>query len=123
MPTVLSAEEAISSEAGIAAKEADSSPAVEKSGRPAGSMPVFYKAASLHLLHYIPKKRSEEIYTIEDVIPLYHTEFSVYVGGHHVLGMQLVPEGRPISWEQSDGYVRFEIQKIEGHQMVEIRLV
>ena len=77
----------------------------------------------LHLLHYIPEKRSEEIYTIEDVIPLYHTEFSVYVGGHHVLGMQLVPEGRPISWEQSDGYVRFEIQKIEGHQMVEIRLV
>lgn len=76
----------------------------------------------LHLLHYIPEKRSEEIYTIEDVIPLYHTEFRVHLGGRHVKEMRLVPENKSIVYEETGGYVEFEIEKIEGHQMVEIRL-
>ena len=76
----------------------------------------------LHLLHYIPEKRSEEIYTIEDVIPLYHTEFRVNLGGRHMKEMRLVPENKPSAYEEKDGYVEFEVEKIEGHQMVEIRL-
>ena len=76
----------------------------------------------LHLLHYIPEKRSEEIYTLEDVIPLYHTEFRVHLGGRHVKEMRLVPENKSIVYEETGGYVEFEIEKIEGHQMVEIRL-
>ena len=36
--------------------------------------------------------------------------------------MRLVPENKPIAYEEKDGYVEFEVEKIEGHQMVEIRL-
>ena len=36
--------------------------------------------------------------------------------------MRLVPENKSFVFEETGGYVEFEIEKIEGHQMVEIRL-
>ena len=47
----------------------------------------------MHLLHYIPLKNAEEIYTIEDVIPLCGLEVSVATVGKKATSVRLVPEG------------------------------
>ena len=73
----------------------------------------------LHVLHYIPTKNCEEMYTIEDVIPLYRVHFSVKPE-RPVKSLQLVPEGIPIAFEERDGRIEFEVPKIEGHAMVEL---
>ncbi len=73
----------------------------------------------LHALHYIPVKNCDELYTIEDVIPLYHTEFSV-MAEKPVKSVRCVPEGKEVPFEEKDGRIIFQIEKIEGHVMVEL---
>lgn len=74
----------------------------------------------LHVLHYIPEKRSEEIYTIEDVIPLYHTEFRVFLDKRHIKEVRLVPENIKIPYKEENDFIDFIIEKVKGHQMIEI---
>jgi hypothetical protein len=75
----------------------------------------------LHLLHYITEKRSEDIFTIEDIIPLYDTEFQLYTESRVVLGLEMLPEEIQIPFRQEKGYIGFHVKKIEGHQMIRIR--
>ncbi|MBU5591882.1 beta-galactosidase trimerization domain-containing protein [Clostridium sp. MSJ-4] len=74
----------------------------------------------LHILHYITEKRSEDIYTIEDVIPLYNVDFKVYVGERHIKSVKIVPELESIDFEKTNNYIAFKLDKIEGHKMVSI---
>ncbi|WP_032120502.1 alpha-amylase family protein [Clostridium amazonitimonense] len=74
----------------------------------------------LHILHYITEKRSEDIYTIEDVIPLYNVDFKVYVGERHIKSVKIVPELESIDFEKTNNYITFKLDKIEGHKMVSI---
>lgn len=76
----------------------------------------------LHVLHYIPEKRSEEIYTIEDVIPLYHTEFCIYLGNRKLDQIKLVPEESSVAYKEEEEYVIFTLEKLNGHQMIELKL-
>lgn len=73
----------------------------------------------LHALHYIPMKNCDELYTIDDVIPVYHTEFSIKTD-RPIQAVRLVPEGKEIAFEQKDGRVVFQIEKVEGHAMAEL---
>lgn len=75
----------------------------------------------LHILFYIPEKRSEKIYTVEDLIPLYHLELRVFSEGRHVKRIRLVPEGDEIPFREEEGNAVFCIEKLSGHQMVEIK--
>ncbi|PPK48318.1 beta-galactosidase trimerization domain-containing protein [Clostridium algidicarnis] len=79
-----------------------------------------YNRDILHVLHYITEKRSEDIYTIEDVIPLYNLEFKLYVGEKQVKAVKMVPELKPIDFTNTDGYIIFNVDKIEGHNMFSI---
>ncbi len=72
----------------------------------------------LHTLHYITEKRSEDIYTIEDIIPLFNVEFRVFVGERTVKSVQQVPTMTSIAFEQNGGYLSFTVDKMEGHTMV-----
>lgn len=74
----------------------------------------------LHVLHYITEKRSEDIYTIEDVIPLYRIQFDMYTGGKTVKKVSIVPDTE-VSFVQEGDYIRFTVDKIEGHCMVSIQ--
>ena len=74
----------------------------------------------LHFLHYITEKRSAEIFTITDVIPLYDTKCSVYVGDKGVKSIKLVPENIEIDFEIVNNYAQFTMEKISGHAMVQI---
>ncbi len=73
----------------------------------------------VHLLHYIPERRSQEIDILEDVIPLYDLEVSVRVS-QPVKAVTCVPELVALPFERKDGRLSFVLPRLHGHQMVEI---
>ncbi len=75
----------------------------------------------LHLLHYIPQRRSKKIDTIEDIIPLYNIEVSVRVP-KKVTNVKLVPEGKKLEYNFTGERVEFIVPEITGHQMIAIQL-
>lgn len=75
----------------------------------------------LHLLHYITEKRSEDIYTVEDVIPLYMITMKIYVGDKKVQSVSLVPENLALSFKQEGQYITFTLQEVKGHNMISIQ--
>lgn len=72
----------------------------------------------VHLLHYIPERRSQEIDIIEDVIPLYHIGLTVRVP-HTMETVRCVPQNEDIDFIIEDGCV-CTVPKLEGHQMIEL---
>jgi hypothetical protein len=70
----------------------------------------------VHLLHYIPERRSQEIDIIEDVIPLYHVKISIKLPAIKVV--LCVPEEELLPYEQKDGRVEFVLPQLVGHQMI-----
>ena len=75
----------------------------------------------LHILHYITEKRSEDIFTVEDVIPLYGVEFKIYTGNKNPAAVTLVPEEAAIPFVRDGQYISFLLNKIEGHCMISIQ--
>ena len=78
------------------------------------------KRQILHLLHYIPERRSQNIDIIEDVIPLYQIELIVQTG-RKVKKVECVPQGRRLEFVQKDGQVVFELDELRGHQMISLQ--
>ena len=73
----------------------------------------------LHVLHYIAQRKGPTIDIIEDKIPLYNSEFSLALN-KDIKGIKLVPNNTELKWKLEDGRVKFAVEKIEGHQMIEI---
>jgi hypothetical protein len=71
----------------------------------------------VHLLHYIPERRSSDIDVIEDVIPLYNIKLSVRIP-QPVKQVVCVPENILLAFELKEDRVEFTVPKIEGHQMI-----
>ena len=74
----------------------------------------------LHLLHYIPERRSQEIDIVEDVIQIYNVPISVRTS-RPVRHVACVPEGEALPYTERDGRVEFEVPTVAGHQMVELQ--
>lgn len=74
----------------------------------------------LHILHYVTEKRSEDIYTVEDIIPLYQIEFKLYRGEKNVSGIKDAVSGEGIPFVSEEGFVRFTVPCVKGHEMVVI---
>ena len=74
----------------------------------------------IHLLHYIPERRSQEIDIIEDVIPLYNIKISIKLP--EIKAVMRVPEQEPLPYEQKDGRVEFVLPQLVGHQMIALEL-
>ncbi len=74
----------------------------------------------LHLLHYVPERRSQDIDIIEDVIPLHNLEVSVRLP-KPVTSVSCVPQQQSLEFVESEGRVRFVVPVVAGHQMVELR--
>ncbi len=75
----------------------------------------------LHILHYITEKRSEDIFTVEDAIPLYGVEFKIYTGNKNPAAVTLVPEEAAVPFVRDGQYISFRLGKIEGHSMISIQ--
>ncbi|WP_099352547.1 alpha-amylase family protein [Fredinandcohnia onubensis] len=74
----------------------------------------------IHLLHYIPERRSEKLDIVEDVIPLYQIDLSVHLP-KKITGIRCVPENISLNFTEKDGRINFSVPKIEGHQMIELQ--
>lgn len=74
----------------------------------------------IHLLHYIPERRSQEIDIIEDVIPLYNVKISIKLPT--IKAVMGVPEQEPLPYEQKDGRAEFVLPQLIGHQMIVLEL-
>ncbi|MBV8377449.1 MAG: beta-galactosidase trimerization domain-containing protein, partial [Verrucomicrobia bacterium] len=73
----------------------------------------------LHLLHFIPERRSEQLDVIEDVIPLFKVKVWVKAPAP-VREVTLVPEQAPLAFRREESYVGFEVDRINGHSMVSL---
>jgi hypothetical protein len=74
----------------------------------------------IHLLHYIPERRSQEIDIIEDVIPLYNVKISIKLP--KIKDVMRVPEQESLPYEEKDGRVEFIVPQLVGHQMIALEL-
>jgi hypothetical protein len=73
----------------------------------------------LHLLHYIPERRCQRIDVTEDVIPLYNLEVKMNLE-KSPKSVTLVPQNEEVKFNIVDGILEFTVNKVDGHQMVEI---
>lgn len=74
----------------------------------------------LHLLHYIPEKRSDKLFTIENVIPVYQIPVELHLP-KEIYRASVALEGPEIPVERlPGGGVRFTVPKVEGHAMIEL---
>jgi len=71
----------------------------------------------VHLLHYIPERRCQDIDVIEDVIPIHDVGCSLRVG-RDVKSVVCVPQEEALEFTMKDSRVEFTVPKVEGHQMV-----
>lgn len=75
----------------------------------------------VHLLHYIPERRSETIDVIEDIIPLYQIGLTVETD-RPVQAVTAEPSGQALAWTcGEDGLLQVTVPEIHGHQMVSIQ--
>jgi len=77
------------------------------------------KRLILHLLHYIPERRSQSFDTIEDVIPLYDVKIGVHAE-QPIRSVRCVPEMTDLEFVLHCGRVEMTVPEIRGHQMIEI---
>ncbi|MFW5980552.1 MAG: alpha-amylase family protein [Halanaerobiaceae bacterium] len=75
----------------------------------------------IHLLHYIPERKSEDIDIIEDIIPLYNLEISLLIPSNkNVEKVVKVPGGKILDYETGDNRIKFRVSQISGHEMIEV---
>jgi len=75
------------------------------------------KCYVLHILHYIPERRTPSLDIIEDIIPLYNVELKVRTE-RRPSRVYIVPQKEDIDFDFEGKYVSFKIRCIQGHQMV-----
>ncbi|MGF7060901.1 alpha-amylase family protein [Brassicibacter mesophilus] len=73
----------------------------------------------LHLLHYIPEKRCEDIHVIEDVIPLYNIDISMRTSSK-VKKLSIVPDMEELKFNMRNERLLFTLPKLNGHSMISI---
>jgi hypothetical protein len=71
----------------------------------------------VHVLHYIPQRKCRKIDIIDVKIPLYNNEFSVRAETKPK-SVFLAPQQEQIDFKFSDGRVEFNVNCIDGHQMI-----
>ncbi|NOI65378.1 alpha-amylase family protein [Vibrio sp. 99-8-1] len=74
----------------------------------------------LHLLHYIPERKSDDTLIIEDVIPIYNLDISIKYDAD-IKSINLVPQNIELEFRKEKDRVIFSVRKLTGHQMVEIQ--
>ncbi len=74
----------------------------------------------LHALHYIPEKRSEFMSIIEEAIPLYNLKFSLKPE-KDIQSVTLIPQMTSVPFSCRDGRTEFTLDKLDGHQVIELK--
>lgn len=73
-----------------------------------------------HLLYAVPVKRGEGVEVIEDIVPVYDIDVTVQVT-EKVEKVYLAPQMVDIPYSQTDGKLKYTVDKVDCHQMVVIQ--
>lgn len=73
----------------------------------------------LHILNYILQKKSRDMDTIEEITPLYRRHIKVK-SSTVPQAVRRVPDGIPLPYTYSDGYIDIYFEQIEGYETVHI---
>ena len=73
----------------------------------------------LHLLYAQPVKRGKSVEVIEDIVPIHNVAIKIKTG-YIPKRVYKAPQNKDIEFEYCDGYVMFDIDYIENHQMIVI---
>ena len=76
--------------------------------------------AMIHGLNYVMKKNSEDIYTIDEIIPLYQTELKYYIGDKLVKEVENNVTKEKVDFTVQNGYLVVNLEKIEGHIVLKV---
>jgi len=71
----------------------------------------------LHILHYVPERRSPGLDIVEDVIPLRDVTVAARIP-QRPAKVYLAPQRRDLTFDYTDGYARVTVPVVNGHQMV-----
>jgi hypothetical protein len=71
----------------------------------------------IHVLHYIPERRSPDLDIVEDVIPLANMRLALRLG-RRPGSVYLAPQRQNLRFEYDDSYARVTVPSVNGHQMV-----
>ena len=74
----------------------------------------------VHILNYVPQRRSRMIDILEDVIPLHDVQLSIRVEQVPTAAV-LVPENEPADWTAEGAYIHIAIPRVCGYQMIQIK--
>jgi len=74
----------------------------------------------MHILWYIPEKKSEQLEILEDVFPYFDLTIEL-ITDKEVKSIKIVPKNLQLNFVQEKSLVKFTIPKILGHCMVEIK--
>lgn len=73
----------------------------------------------LHILHYVPIKRAEQLEIIEDVYPLYDVKMVLQLE-KKIRTIKLQPENKPLDFKYlEDGGIELLVPYFKGHQLIE----
>jgi Hypothetical glycosyl hydrolase 6/Beta-galactosidase trimerisation domain len=73
----------------------------------------------VHLLHFVPERRSQELDVIEDVIPLFNVNLFVRTP-RVVREAIIVPGGVSLPLRHEDPYLVCQVPRIDGHAMLSL---
>ncbi|MGH2460662.1 MAG: alpha-amylase family protein [Chloroflexota bacterium] len=71
----------------------------------------------VHLLSYVPQRRTPEIDVVEDVLPLRDVLVAVRLPARPS-AVKLAPSEEALPFDWNDCYARFSVPEVRGHQMV-----
>jgi hypothetical protein len=71
----------------------------------------------VHVLHYIPERRSPDLDIVEDVIPLANVVLEARLRGRPSR-VYLAPQQQDLRFDYREGYARVVVPAVNGHQMV-----
>lgn len=71
----------------------------------------------VHLLHYVPQRRTPSLDLVEDVIPLYDVPIAVRVAAKPGR-VYLAPEEKDLAFDWDGCYARIVVPRLNGHQLV-----
>lgn len=71
----------------------------------------------VHLLSFLPEKRSRELEMIEEAVPARNVTLDLRINGN-AKAVTLQPEGEDVAFTSSDGRTLVSLDWVEGHQML-----
>ena len=71
----------------------------------------------VHILHYIPERKTDGYDVVEEVLPIYNVPLSLQTD-RKVVQVYSAPSGRELPFTHADGRVDVTVPEVNGHQLV-----